>query len=218
LLGGSLALFEFTSLDVIVQDHCFDFAERRWIVDGNAPLGRVLCYDGPKAVIFAIAAALLALAFGPSRWRERLRIGRRGLFIGILTLATVPALAGFGKSTTNTFCPSEIRRYGGDVPYVKLFAAYPIGDRPARAGHCFPAGHASGGFALVGLAWLCTSRRMRIGAVAIGLALGWRMGGYQMLKGAHYLSHTVTTMLLAGVVALLWHRALRPREAACASN
>jgi membrane-associated PAP2 superfamily phosphatase len=35
------------------------------------------------------------------------------------------------------------------------------------------------------------------------------MGLYQMLKGAHYLSHTTTTMLLAWIVVLLWRRALR---------
>jgi len=44
--------------------------------------------------------------------------------------------------------------------------------------------------------------------------LGWWMGGYQMLKGAHYLSHTVTTMLAAWIIVLLWHRILRipPRQ------
>jgi membrane-associated PAP2 superfamily phosphatase len=36
------------------------------------------------------------------------------------------------------------------------------------------------------------------------------MGGYQMLKGAHYLSHTVVTMLLAWIVLLVWRRVVRP--------
>jgi membrane-associated PAP2 superfamily phosphatase len=35
------------------------------------------------------------------------------------------------------------------------------------------------------------------------------MGGYQMLKGAHYLSHTLTTMLVAWIILLLWRRVLR---------
>lgn len=47
--------------------------------------------------------------------------------------------------------------------------------------------------------------------MAVGLGLGWWMGGYQMLKGAHDLSHTVTAVLVAWLVMLLWQRALRPR-------
>lgn len=199
-----------------MQDRFFDFAARRWIVDGSEPAGRLIFYDGPKIAVFALAAALLALAAGPARGRERLAFGRRELCAALLTLGTVPALAGLGKSVTNTFCPSEIRRYGGDVPYVQLCSPYPAGDRPARRGHCFPAGHASGGFALLGLAWLRSSRRWRIGGLALGLAAGWWMGAYQMLKGAHYLSHTVTTMLLAWIVALAWRRVLACEGARCA--
>ena len=130
--------------------------------------------------------------------------------MAVLTLITVPVLAGFGKSATNIFTPAQIRRYGGDVPYVKLFATYPANDRPADRGRGFPAGHASGGFALLGLYGLRRTRAWRRDVLALGLGLGWWMGGYQMLKGAHYLSHTVATMLLAWVVVLLWRRVLRP--------
>ena len=55
------------------------------------------------------------------------------------------------KKYTNVFCPSEIRRYRGDTAYAKLCAPFPADDRPARRSGCFPAGHASGGFALLGL-------------------------------------------------------------------
>ena len=131
--------------------------------------------------------------------------------MALLVLITVPALAGWGKNISNTFCPSEIRRYGGDVPYVKLCEPYPANDKPKRRGHCFPAGHASGGFALLGLMWLRRTRGWKFGGLALGLGLGWWMGGYQMLKGAHYLSHTVTTMLVAWIVMLAWRRVIRPQ-------
>ena len=127
----------------------------------------------------------------------------------MLVIATVPLLAGIGKKSTNIFCPAEIRRYGGDVAYAKLCEPFPAADRPARRGGCFPAGHASGGFALMGLLLVRATRRWRVGAIALGLGLGWWMGGYQMLKGAHYLSHTVTTMLVAWLVVIFWRHALR---------
>lgn len=210
-LAAVLAGFEFTDLDLAVQDRFFDFETRRWAVDAQDPLGRALFYTGPKvALIIPLGLAVLACAVGPARWRDRLRFDRRDVWVAFLTLATVPILAGLGKQHSDTFCPSEIRRYGGDVPYVKLCAPYPAHDRPDRLGHCFPAGHASGGFALLGLMWLRRTRRWQLGGLALGLGLGWWMGGYQMLKGAHYLSHTVVTMLGAWIILLAWRRVVRP--------
>lgn len=210
LLAGLFVLLEVTALDLWVQDHCYDFERNRWLVDAKEPVGRLFFYDGPKACIILAALGLLALTLGPARWRDRWGFARRDLGVAVLTLIAVPVLAGFGKSATNIFTPAQIRRYGGDVPYVKLFATYPANDRPADRGRGFPAGHASGGFALLGLYGLRRTRAWRWGAVALGLGAGWWMGGYQMLKGAHYLSHTVATMLLAWVVVLLWRRVLRP--------
>jgi len=211
VLAGFLGLLEATSLDLWVQDHFYDFARGRWMVDAADPLGRLLFYDGPKILIMLTALGLLGLVLGPARWRERWRLERHGLGIALLTLITVPALAGLGKEVTNIFCPAQIRRYGGDAPYVKLCGEYPAGDRPEQRGHCFPAGHASGGFALLGLAGLRRTRAWWRGGIALGLGAGWLMGGYQMLKGAHYLSHTVATMLLAWVVLLGWRRVVRRR-------
>lgn len=212
-LVAALALFEFTPLDLVVQDWCYDFAAGRWVVDGNEPVGRFWFYNGPKFGVILTGVGLIALGLGPARWRVRLGFGRRAIGVAVLTLATVPALVGFGKSTTNIFFPSEIRRYGGDVPYVRLFEAHPAQAGETRRGHGFPAGHASGGFALIALAGLRPERRWRLFGWALGLGAGWWMGGYQMLKGAHYLSHTVVTMVLAWIILLAWQRILDRAEA-----
>ncbi|HWA28033.1 MAG TPA: phosphatase PAP2 family protein [Lacunisphaera sp.] len=209
-LALALGVFEFTGLDLWLQDRCYNFPQQHWRVDARNALGRLVFYNGPKAVIILVAVAVLVLALAPARWRARLQFARRDLWVALLTLVAVPALAGLGKSTTNVFCPSEIRRYGGEVPYVKLCSPYPENDRPLARGHCFPAGHASGGFALLGLMWLRRTRGWKLGGLALGLGTGWWMGGYQMLKGAHYLSHTVVTMLLAWIIMLAWRRVVRP--------
>lgn len=209
-LALSLVVFEVTDLDLWLQDFFYDRATGRWWVDGNEPLGRALFYDGPKALVWLVALTALALALGLGCWRARWRLDRRGLWLAVATIATVPALAGAGKSLTNAFCPSEVRRYGGDMPYTKLCAPYAADDLPTRRGHCFPAGHASGGFALMGLLALRPTRRWRRGALALGLGLGLWMGLYQMLKGAHYLSHTTTTALVAWIVIALWRAVFRP--------
>lgn len=209
LLAGTTVLFEFTNLDLVLQDRFYNAATQRWVVDAGEPVGRAVFYNGPKALVWVIGLSALALAAGPARWRDRFRFNRRGLWLAVLVIATVPALAGIGKTFTNVFCPSEIRRYGGDVAYAKLCEPFPAGERPERKGGCFPAGHASGGFALMGLLALRATRGWRYGAIVLGLGLGWWMGLYQMLKGAHYLSHTITTMLVAWLVVLAWRRVLR---------
>lgn len=211
-LAAVFAFFEFTGADLAVQDRLFDFAAGKWCVDAKDPLGRALFYNGPKYLIIAAALGMLVLAVGPARWREAARVERRGLVIALLTLTTVPALVGQSKATTNVFCPYEIRRYGGDVAYVKVLERFPEGERPSRKGRGFPAGHSSGGFALIGLLWLRRGRAWQAGVVALTLAAGWWMGGYQMLKGAHYLSHTLVTMVFALSMALGW-RCLLPGRA-----
>lgn len=213
-LAGALVLFEVTDLDLIVQDRLYDFAQGRWWVDAQAAGPRLWFYDGPKIVLILFAVSVLAWALGPERWRARLPAGsRRDLLVLLATLASGPALVGLGKATTDVFCPSEVRRYGGDVAYVKLCGTFAEGDRPARRGHCFPAGHASGGFALVALAGLARTRRGRALGLAVGLVAGSWMGGYQMAKGAHYLSHTLVTLLISWILFLVWRRVLRARGA-----
>ena len=210
VLLGVLLLAEFTPLDLWVQDACFDFATGQWRVDENASLPKALFYTGPKAVLIAFGLACIALLLGPAGWRRRLGLAhrRRELAAVIVCLGLGPYLTGVAKANTNMFCPYELTRYGGDVPYVKLFERFPEDARPERRGVCFPAGHASGGFALLALSGLAATRRGRLLGIAIGLAVGPWMGIYQMLKGAHYLRHTLITLVLMWLLFLACRAAL----------
>jgi len=209
LLGVAIVGFEVSNVDLWLQDHFYNFAAARWWVDARAPGPRAWFYNGPKIALILLALVMLALTAGPARWRERWQLDRRRLGVALLTLGLVPLVIGQLKANTNVFCPAEIERYGGDVAYVKAFERHPPELQPDRRGRCYPAGHASGGFALFGLAGLWETRRAQRRGLLLGLMVGWGMGGYQMLKGAHYLSHTVVTMLLAWIGFLLIRRWLR---------
>ena len=118
----------------------------------------------------------------------------------LLTLAIVPTVIGQLKQYTGVYCPWDIRRYGGPAPYVRVFEKHPDNDRPDYVGRGFPAGHASGGFALFALMTLARTRRQQCAALGVALLMGWMMGLYQMAKGAHYLSNTLVTMELAWLI------------------
>ena len=201
------AICELTGIDLYIQDHFYNFQSHAWLVDANAPLPRLLFYTGPKALIWALGLCMIAAAVFHKKL-PRISFARRDIIIFVATLASAPALVALGKATTDIFTPAQIRRYGGEVPYVKVIENYPANDHPAKHGRAFPAGHASGGFALLSLAGLAATRRGRKIGIAIGLVAGTAMGSYQMFKGAHYLSHTLVTAGLCWIVFLLWRRIL----------
>lgn len=217
LLLGTLVLGEATPVDLIIQDRLRDPVTGTWMVDATAPWPRLFFYDGPKLFIIAIGLALITLVAGPTRWRARLGVDRARLAAAVAVMALVPAFVGFIKARSDVFCPAQLTRYGGTEEVRRPFTPRPDGEQGARRGHCWPAGHASGGFALIGLALLARSAPHRRAGMAAGLAVGWTMGLYQMLKGAHFLSHTLVTMLIACLFTAVLARCLPPVDPANAT-
>lgn len=206
LLAAVFVFFEISDADLRVQDLFYNFNTHSWIVDAKAPLPRALFYIWPKVLIWIGGVALLTLTLMPQDCRIRGKFPawkRNEILVVIGTLALAPASIATLKATTNVFTPSEIKRYGGTVPYVKVCEPYPANDHPAKRGRGFPAGHASGGFALMALAALAKTRKARIQCITGGIVIGSLMGAYQMLKGAHYLSHTIITALICWIIFLL---------------
>lgn len=136
-------------------------------------------------------------------WRKNIwNDYRKGFIIVALTLIILPlSIAVGGKNLSNVQCPAELDLFNGSIPYVKHFEAYPPNpnspDGKWPKGRCWPAGHASGGFALLSLVCLFRKKSHKISAFIFAMSMGWIMGVYQMLRGAHFLSHHLTTMFLA---------------------
>lgn len=213
-LAACLALFELTPLDRQVQGLFYDATAGAWLLNRHEPWARLLFYDGVRRVYQFAGLVLLALLIA-SRWQARLAAVRRPLALVFAAMLLVPLLAGGLKGSTNVACPRDLRDYGGDLPYVPVFAAYPEGQRPAQRQRCFPAGHASGGFALLVLYHLPRRRRRRRWPWLLpGLVAGNLSGGYKMVIGDHFLSHTLVTALLAWILVGLLARLILPPSGA----
>ncbi|MDF2367975.1 phosphatase PAP2 family protein [Sneathiella sp.] len=197
LLVIVLIVFEATHLDFYLSNYFFD--GKAWVINANEPTLRFLFYNLPRWLLIAYASSVLLLfilsfilkAFAKFRTRKQLFI--------ILCAILVPLTVGVGKKITNVYCPYQLEEYGGTKPYVHPFQDSHLGN----GGKCFPAGHASAGFALLLFIPLVRSKKQKLLALAGALTAGWVMGGYQMLNGRHFLSHTIVTMLLSWIIVCI---------------
>jgi membrane-associated PAP2 superfamily phosphatase len=193
----------FVALEVFALDPAlarawyFDTATMRWRGTGAGDWwAHDLLHTGGRWAVRGVAALALA-AWLSSFAVARLRHWRRPagfVFVAILLSTTV---VGGLKAITNVDCPWDLAGFGGLNPYVPLFA-----DRPNDLKHaaCFPGAHSSSGFALVCFYFIWRDRRPRLAgwALALGLLVGIAFSIGQEARGAHFLSHDLTS------AAIVW--------------
>lgn len=153
-----------------------------WLLEG-------VLHGGGRLVAWALALALCLGVWWPVGPLRRLTLARRlQLAGGVLLSVAVVALL---KAANPAACPWSLTPYGGPVEPMShwLWWITPASGR----GGCFPAGHASAGFAFVG-GWFvfrdvapALARRWLLAALAAGLLLGLS----QQWRGAHFMSHTL---------------------------
>jgi membrane-associated PAP2 superfamily phosphatase len=130
------------------------------------------------------------------------------MFYLFTTMSVVPALIASFKHISPVDCPWDLARYGGDLPYVRTFAHH-FG--PTELGHCFPAGHASGGFILLAMYFAALPFvRSPARFLLPGLLIGWIFALGQQSRGAHFLSHDLWTLALCWFGALGMFLLFRP--------
>lgn len=196
------------------------FRDHAWLLSKafHRAYGSAL-YTGPKIGIALIAVAALAVALGLSR-KAPLAVRRDTQFapwrkpclLLALSICLVPLLAASLKAVTGVYGPVDLLPYGGGHPHIGFLDHLWTYGRP-DTGRSFPAGHASGGFALMAAYYLPLRPGLRAGLCGAGFALGWLMGLYQMARGEHFLSHTLATMFLALAVIGLLARIVSPDTA-----
>ena len=202
LLIVVICLFQFTNLDIFIQSFFYDFESKNWLIDKNEPILKLFLYDGlKKAIIIFNVLILIALIF--FRKKQIIQEYKKGLLIVLLSAIFIPSIIGTLKAITNTPCPCNIINFGGTYPDIKVFDSYPKDFIQTSKIKCWPAGHASGGFALMALFFLFKTPSNKKKALIGGLIVGLSMGTYKMLLGDHFFSHTIITMLISWIIILV---------------
>ena len=214
------AVFEHSALDLAVSQH-FYITHTGWLIAKSALLPDLIFYDIPKKTLIIFEIYLLmallqryvsALA-APPRWLHGL-VQKTAWFRVFLPLSLaemgyvaaamvcVPLITASLKGVTHVVCPSHLQIFGGEFAYLSIWQNMQAG----TDAKCFPAAHASAGFALYAWAFVPSLWQYRWRIATAVTVLAWLMGGYKMLIGDHFLSHTVVSMCLAWTIcsALAW--------------
>lgn len=126
---------------------------------------------------------------------------RIGLFVSVLSaLLSVTLTKGFSQ----TSCPWDLQAFGGVVPYV---SHWNIWMSDGGGGHCFPAGHASTGFAFMAsfFALKQAGAKSALRWLILAMIAGFVLGISQQMRGAHFMSHTLWTAWLCWTMGWLSH-------------
>ena len=202
LLVFVIVFFQLTDSDIYIQSFFYDFESKTWLIDKNEPILKFFLYDGLKNLLLLFGLLiLLSLIF--LRKKSLVQEYKKGLIIVLLSAIFVPFMIGSLKAISNTPCPCNIVYFNGTYPDIKVFDSYPKDFIQTSKAKCWPAGHASGGFALMALFFLFKNPINQKLALGAALIVGWSMGTYKMLLGDHFLSHTIITMLMAWLIILL---------------
>ena len=195
-------------LDWLLAHRIYAWEGYRWILRDAFLTDHLLHRFGRNLSIAAWLGVLVC-------WLLALRRGeltglRRPLAYLMASVLTSTVLIALIKAVSNIDCPWDIEGLGGARPYLGLFDL-----RPALLpdASCFPAGHASSGYAWAALYFffLMVHPALRWRGLMLGLGAGALFGAAQQVRGAHFLSHDLWTAAICWVTALALYLRMRPK-------
>lgn len=170
---------------------------------------------GLKNLMVVVSLVVLGLwALGLKVWRFKntsLHTYRQQLLWVFIAMVISTSTISLLKHLSIHACPWDLTIYGGSQPLIPLFGSLPMGATP---GHCFPGGHASGGFALMAFYFGFRDSAPKIAktGLILGLLFGFAMGWAQMMRGAHFMSHNCWTAWIVWMVLLAQYLIWPPKK------
>ncbi|MEZ5499949.1 MAG: phosphatase PAP2 family protein [Steroidobacteraceae bacterium] len=182
--------------DFRIAEHLFyDARLQHWLGTGTGEWwARDLIHTGGAWMVKLIAAATLIVWLSGYRI-ARLRDCRRDAAFAFFGIAAAVALIGVIKATSNMDCPWDLQLFGGERPFVGLFETRP-GSLPRAK--CFPGAHSGSAFALFVFYFIARQNRSKYSRqiLVAALLLGAIFAFGQQARGAHFMSHDLTSAML----------------------
>lgn len=206
-----LVAWELSGLDLLVTRSWGTAAgfpwREHWVAAG-------VMHGGARMLGWAVFAGLLLCLWRPLPFCRDCS-HRERLWWVVTTLLCV-ALIGLLKQFSDTSCPWALSEFGGVARYVPHWL---LGVADGGPGRCFPSGHASTALAFIPGWFILRTRSPRMGRLWLlaTLSAGAALGAVQVLRGAHYVSHTLWTAWICWAASALsyhacagWRAGVRP--------
>lgn len=202
LVAVAWAMIVGFSLDRHLADFYYHLGGNSWAWK-NTWLTEHLVHRGGRNLSFFLLFVVAAL-IAASYYHPALRSERKKLWYLLLASGGSSLIVVLLKEILAISCPWEFSVYGGRLPYEDI--AQQLFSRTGSG--CFPAGHASAGYAWIGVYFFLLQSRWRWLALATALSAGILFGFVQQLRGAHFISHDLATVTLCWFYSLGLYLAL----------
>ncbi len=202
LFAVVLAGLEFTSLEFQISETFYNIKLHEWPYKEDWLFETIIHKKGQAFSKIMGGVVLSFLLY--SLWeKSSLYRYRKPLIFLFIASITGPIIIAILKSNTSIYCPWNLKLFGGDKPYIRLFDNIPKGQ---AIGHCFPAGHAGGGFTFISLYFFLMVVKPQYKTLGLfsGLLLGTVYGIAQQMRGAHFLSHDICSLAVCWLASLTW--------------
>ena len=198
------ALVPYEALDMAVARLIYRVGGNSWF---DPAWWRILFYTGGKVVAALILVGLLIGLYLVRRKGNKDAFKALGL--AFLSAVVMLLLMVAMKDISGVACPWSFREFSHTGAITKAIAPFSwLFSGTSPLGRCWPAGHASCGFAFFGL-WFAAKRlksKYANGVLLAVIAFGLICGAGRMANGAHFLSHTIASFLLGlGVAGFVFH-------------
>lgn len=193
---------EFTTLDFKISQNFFNSTLHQWPYK-NGLLTETIIHKGGQLFSKIMGGLVLLVLLFSLPAKSALHSYRKPLMFLFIASISGPIIIALLKSHTFIYCPWDLKLFGGEQPYIRLFDYTPAG---LEIGHCFPAGHAGGGYTFISLYFflmLIKPQYKNLGLYA-GLLLGLVYGIAQQMRGAHFLSHDFFSLAVCWLASLTW--------------
>jgi len=181
-----------TSVDVdrSLADYFYSIQGGEWAWE-NSWLAETFFHKGGRFASVLLVLAVLVLSI-VAQLNQLLMPHKKPLLYLLLATAGGSLLVSVFKSLLAVSCPWEFERYGGHLLYTGVVEQIFL-----RNGEgCFPAGHASAGYAWVSAYFFGVyyQSKWRWLGLVIPLLAGMVLGLVQQIRGAHFISHDVWSL------------------------